>query len=181
MHTRPDVAARIARPCHASSPVRLGRRRSEFTVGEHRETHEIDHRIARVREPHGAGAAARAIASPHRLARRPSANAADSVTLVGRRGWGPGALIGGIIAGALIAAAISEGRADDRDMRRCDRDFRGFDPRSGNVHRSLRRRARLPVPALADRPHARTLHEASVAKPAPHRFSRRVRRIAAAR
>ena len=56
---------------------------------------------------------------------------ADGVTLVGRRGWGPGALFGGIIAGALIAAAISEGRADDRDMRRCARDFRGFDPRSG--------------------------------------------------
>ena len=47
------------------------------------------------------------------------------------RGWGPGALFGGIIAGALIATAISEGRADDRDMRRCDRDFRGFDPRTG--------------------------------------------------
>lgn len=56
---------------------------------------------------------------------------ADGVTLVRRRGWGPGALFGGIIAGALIAAAISEGRADERDMRRCDRDFRGFDPRTG--------------------------------------------------
>lgn len=55
----------------------------------------------------------------------------NGVTLVGRRGWGPGALFGGIIAGALIATAIREGRADDRDMRRCDRDFRGFDPRSG--------------------------------------------------
>ena len=54
------------------------------------------------------------------------------VTLVRRgRGFGPGALFGGIIAGAIIAAAISEGRADDRDMRRCDSDFRGFDPRSG--------------------------------------------------
>ena len=54
------------------------------------------------------------------------------VTLVRRgRGFGPGALFGGIIAGALIAAAINEGRADDRDMRRCDRDFRGFDPRTG--------------------------------------------------
>ena len=55
----------------------------------------------------------------------------DGVTLVGRRGWGPGALFGGIIAGALIATAIREGRADDRDMRRCDEDFRGFDPRTG--------------------------------------------------
>jgi hypothetical protein len=55
----------------------------------------------------------------------------DGVTLVGRRGWGPGALFGGIIAGALIATAIREGRADERDMRRCDEDFRGFDPRTG--------------------------------------------------
>jgi hypothetical protein len=58
-------------------------------------------------------------------------NSDAGVTLVGRRGWGPGALFGGIVAGALIAAAISEGRADDRDMRRCARDFRSFDPRSG--------------------------------------------------
>jgi hypothetical protein len=58
-------------------------------------------------------------------------NSDTGVTLVGRRGWGPGALFGGIVAGALIAAAISEGRAEDRDMRRCARDFRGFDPRSG--------------------------------------------------
>jgi hypothetical protein len=57
----------------------------------------------------------------------------DGVTLVGRRGWGPGAgaLIGGLIVGGLIAASIREGRADDRDMRRCDEDFRGFDPRTG--------------------------------------------------
>jgi hypothetical protein len=54
----------------------------------------------------------------------------NGVTLVGR-GWGPGALIGGLIAGTLIAASIREGRADDRDMRRCAEDFRGFDPRSG--------------------------------------------------
>jgi hypothetical protein len=55
------------------------------------------------------------------------------VTLVGRRGWGPGAgaIIGGLIVGGLIAASIREGRADNRDLRRCDRDFRGFDPRSG--------------------------------------------------
>ncbi len=91
------------------------------------------------------------------LARRPSANPPTALRSSARRGWGPGALFGGIIAGALIAAAISEGRADDRDMRRCDRDFRGFDPRTRNVHRSLRRRAHLPLPALAHRPHASTL------------------------
>jgi hypothetical protein len=58
-------------------------------------------------------------------------NSDTGVTLVGRRGWGPGALFGGIVAGALIAAAISEGRADDRDMRRCARDFPGFSYRTG--------------------------------------------------
>lgn len=61
-----------------------------------------------------------------------TAIARDSgVTLVGRRGWGPGAIIGGIIAGTLIAAAIREGRADDRDMRHCAEDFRSFDPHTG--------------------------------------------------
>jgi hypothetical protein len=70
-----------------------------------------------------------AVAAP--VGKTSISKSADGVTLVGRRGWGPGALFGGIIAGALIATAISEGRADDRDMRRCDRDFRGFDPRSG--------------------------------------------------
>jgi hypothetical protein len=51
-----------------------------------------------------------------------------------RRGGGPGAaaaIFGGIIAGALIASAIREGRADDRDMRRCEEDFHSFDPRTG--------------------------------------------------
>src|SRR6187402_698892 len=39
----------------------------------------------------------------------------SGVTLVrGGRGWGAGALIGGIIAGTLIAASVREGRADDR-------------------------------------------------------------------
>jgi hypothetical protein len=62
----------------------------------------------------------------------PAINNSDTgVTLVGRRGWGPGALFGGIVAGALIAAAISEGRADDRDMRRCARDFPHFSYRTG--------------------------------------------------
>lgn len=58
----------------------------------------------------------------------------SDVTLVGRRGgpgWGAGALLGGIIAGTLIAAAVSEGRADDRDMRRCARDFPHFSYRTG--------------------------------------------------
>lgn len=61
--------------------------------------------------------------------------AGEDITLVGRRGWGrgpgPGAIFGGIIVGALIAAAIREGRADDYDMRRCEEDFRSFDPRTG--------------------------------------------------
>ena len=72
---------------------------------------------------------AQSIAAP--VGKMSIGKSADGVTLVGRRGWGPGALFGGIIAGALIATAISEGRADERDMRRCDRDFRGFDPRTG--------------------------------------------------
>ncbi len=56
----------------------------------------------------------------------------SGVTLVrGGRGWGAGALIGGIIAGTLIAASVREGRADDRDMRRCARDFPHFSYRSG--------------------------------------------------
>jgi len=56
------------------------------------------------------------------------------VTLVrgrGGPGWGVGALIGGLVAGTLIAAAVSEGRADDRDMRRCARDFPHFSYRTG--------------------------------------------------
>ena len=51
-----------------------------------------------------------------------------------RRGGGPGAaaaIFGGIIAGALIASAIREGRAEERDIRRCEEDFRSFDPRTG--------------------------------------------------
>lgn len=55
----------------------------------------------------------------------------SDVTLTGGRGWGVGALIGGIVGGALIATAIREGRADDRDMRRCARDFPGFSYRTG--------------------------------------------------
>jgi hypothetical protein len=56
----------------------------------------------------------------------------SDVTFVRRgRGWGAGALIGGIIGGALIAAAVREGRADERDMRRCARDFPEFSYRTG--------------------------------------------------
>ncbi|HVZ04978.1 hypothetical protein [Hyphomicrobium sp.] len=46
-------------------------------------------------------------------------------------GWGPGALFGGIIGGALIASAISEHRAAPRDMDRCARDFPDFSYRTG--------------------------------------------------
>ena len=46
-------------------------------------------------------------------------------------GWGPAGIIGAIIAGTLIAAAISEHRARPSDMEACDRDFPDFDPRTG--------------------------------------------------
>jgi hypothetical protein len=46
-------------------------------------------------------------------------------------GWGPGALIGGIVGGALISSAVSEHRADRADMARCDRDFPEFSYRTG--------------------------------------------------
>lgn len=65
-------------------------------------------------------------------------NGDSSVTLVGRRGGhhhhhgpGAGAIIGGIIAGTLIAAAISEGRAHEDDIERCEYEFRSFDRRTG--------------------------------------------------
>lgn len=49
----------------------------------------------------------------------------------GRGGWwGPG-IVGGIVAGALIAGAIREGRADDSDMAQCADRYRSFDPASG--------------------------------------------------
>lgn len=70
-------------------------------------------------------------ASAAPLAKTAISKAGEGITLVGRRGFGPGAIIGGLIVGGLIAASIREGRADDRDMRRCEEDFRGFDPRSG--------------------------------------------------
>lgn len=75
---------------------------------------------------------------------RPGISAGDAVVLVDRRGrrWhghrrhhdgGPGAagIIGAIIAGTLIAAAIREGRARDDDIERCAEDFYGFDPETG--------------------------------------------------
>ncbi|HEY8194524.1 MAG TPA: hypothetical protein VIF13_05705 [Hyphomicrobium sp.] len=46
-------------------------------------------------------------------------------------GWGPGALFGGIIGGALIASAVSEHRANRVDMDRCARDFPEFSYRTG--------------------------------------------------
>jgi hypothetical protein len=55
----------------------------------------------------------------------------DAVVLVGRRGRGAAGIIGAIIAGTLIAAAIREGRADDHDLARCDEDFPDFDPETG--------------------------------------------------
>lgn len=48
----------------------------------------------------------------------------------GHRGWGPG-IVGGLVAGALIAGAIREGRADDADFARCRDRYRSFDRASG--------------------------------------------------
>lgn len=62
----------------------------------------------------------------------------SDVTLIGHgrgRGWGrgpgPGVIIGGIVAGTLIAAAIREGRAHEDDIERCYEDFPSFDGRTG--------------------------------------------------
>ena len=61
----------------------------------------------------------------------------NGVTNVGWRGggggwgWGPGAFIGGIVGGALIASAVAEQRADRADMNRCARDFPDFSYRTG--------------------------------------------------
>ncbi len=46
-------------------------------------------------------------------------------------GWGPAGIIGAIIAGTLIAAAVREHRARPSDMERCDADFPDFDPETG--------------------------------------------------
>jgi hypothetical protein len=50
-----------------------------------------------------------------------------------RGGGGSGAagIIGAIIAGTLIAAAIREGRAEENDLRRCEEEFYSFDPETG--------------------------------------------------
>lgn len=47
------------------------------------------------------------------------------------RGFGAGAIIGGVVAGALIAGAIRESRASDSDFERCRDEFRSFNPRTG--------------------------------------------------
>lgn len=67
--------------------------------------------------------------------------AGDGVVLVGRRGRhhrrrhhhgrNAAGIIGAIIAGTLIAAAIREGRADKSDLRACDEDFPDFDYETG--------------------------------------------------
>jgi BA14K-like protein len=49
----------------------------------------------------------------------------------GGGGWGPAGVFGAIVAGTIIAAAIREGRADERDMERCADDFRSFDWETG--------------------------------------------------
>jgi len=76
-----------------------------------------------------------ATAAPFNAGGAAISKAAGPVTNVGWRhggwGWGPGALVGGIIGGALIAAAISEHRAAPRDMDRCARDFPDFSYRTG--------------------------------------------------
>ncbi len=63
--------------------------------------------------------------------RKTTIDTQSGVTLARGPGWGVGALIGGLVGGALIASAIREGRADDRDIRHCAADFRSFDPRTG--------------------------------------------------
>lgn len=83
---------------------------------------------------------------------KPSISKSGDVVQVQRRGryghrgprWGPppryyyaprrnnaGVIIGSIIAGALIASAIQEGRARETDMERCAARFRSFDWETG--------------------------------------------------
>jgi len=47
------------------------------------------------------------------------------------RGPGPLGIFGAIVAGTLVAAAISEHRARREDMAHCAADFYAFDPRTG--------------------------------------------------
>lgn len=84
-------------------------------------------------------------ASAAPLPSKPGLTTPGDITYVGRRGRGRGwyrgrrhrrgpngaAIIGGIIAGALIAAAIREGRAHDDDIGRCEDRYRSFDPETG--------------------------------------------------
>ncbi len=62
----------------------------------------------------------------------PAAASHEGVTLA-RWGRGPGPLgiFGAIIAGTLVAAAISEHRARHEDMEHCAADFRSFNWRTG--------------------------------------------------
>jgi hypothetical protein len=55
-------------------------------------------------------------------------------------------IFGAIIAGALIAAAIREGRAHEDDIARCEEDFYSFDPRTGTyINRYGEERCALPA------------------------------------
>jgi hypothetical protein len=71
---------------------------------------------------------------------RPGIAAAGAILPAGYRyrghrrhhgGWGPAGIVGAIIAGTLVAAAIREGRAHSSDLQRCDEDFDDFDPETG--------------------------------------------------
>jgi len=74
---------------------------------------------------------------------KPGLSVEKNITLVGHRGrgWrgrrhhghgaGAAGIIGAIIAGTLIAAAIREGRAHKSDLRACDEDFPDFDYETG--------------------------------------------------
>ena len=63
---------------------------------------------------------------------RPAVAADDGATLA-RWGRGPGPLgiFGAIVAGTLVAAAITDHRARHEDMEHCAADFRSFDWRTG--------------------------------------------------
>ncbi len=63
----------------------------------------------------------------------PAAAAHGGVALARWWGRGPGPLgiFGAIVAGTLVAAAISEHRAHHEDMEHCAADFRSFDWRTG--------------------------------------------------
>jgi hypothetical protein len=72
---------------------------------------------------------------------RPGIGAGNGIVLIDRRGHygrhhhhggvGAAGIIGAIIAGTLIAAAIREGRARHDDIERCAEDFPDFDPETG--------------------------------------------------